>query len=116
MTATSSRERIETTVKHREPDRVPLIFCSREFSIHYAGLKFADIWSDGGKYVDAQIKVVKDFHLDAAWDLWVTPAVDEAMGGLMDLPEDDPPQFPYPFIKKKEDIWFPTNLVIILLI
>ena len=104
MTAMSSRERIETTLEHREPDRVPLIFCSREFSIHYAGLKFADIWPDGGKYVDAQVKVVGDFHLDAAWDIWCTPAVDEAMGGLMDLPEDDPPQFPYPFIKEKGDI------------
>jgi uroporphyrinogen decarboxylase len=93
-----------TALEHREPDRVPLLCPSREFSIHYAGLKFADIWSDGGKYVDAQLKVVKDFRLDAAWDILATPAVDEAMGGVMDLPEDDAPRFPQPFLVHKRDL------------
>ena len=102
--AMNSYSRIMTTLEHREPDRVPLLFPSREFSIHYAGLKFADIWSDSAKYVDAQVKVAEDFNLDAVWDILATPAVDEAMGGLMDLPEDDAPRFVDPFIVQTGDL------------
>ncbi len=100
----TSRQRMEEALAHREPDRVPIVVTSREFSIRYAGLKFIDIWADGKKYVEAQAQLVQDFHLDALWDIWCTPAVDEAMGANLELPEDDPPWVPRPFVKEKEDI------------
>lgn len=100
----TSRERIEETLAHREPDRVPIVLTSREFSIRHSELRFADIWPDWTRYVEAQTKLVRDFHLDAAWDLWCTPAVDEAMGAQMELPEDDPPWISRPFLKEKKDI------------
>lgn len=100
----TSRERMEETLAHREPDRVPIVVTSREFSIRYSQLTFADIWRDWTRYVDAQTTLVRDFHLDAAWDIWCTPAVDEAMGAHMELPEDDPPWIPRPFLKEKEDM------------
>jgi uroporphyrinogen decarboxylase len=100
----TSRERLMEAVAHREPDRVPIVLTSREMSIRYSKLRFGDIWSDGSKYVEAQATLVKDFNLDAAWDIWCTPAVDEAIGARLDLPEDDPPWVPTPFLEEKEDI------------
>ncbi|MEJ2364616.1 MAG: uroporphyrinogen decarboxylase family protein, partial [Deltaproteobacteria bacterium] len=100
----TSRERIQEAVSHREPDRVPLVIASREIAIRYSGHTFADIWADGNKYVEAQAKLIKDFNIDAAFDIWCTPAVDEALGGYMELPEDDAPWIPRPLVKDKSDI------------
>jgi uroporphyrinogen decarboxylase len=100
----TSRERILEAISHREPDRVPLVIASREIAIRYSGNTFADIWADGNKYVEAQAKLIKDFDIDAAFDIWCTPAVDEALGADMELPEDDAPWIPRPLLKDKSDL------------
>ena len=98
------RERVMEAISHREPDRVPIVLLSREVAIRYSGLKYADVWADGNKYVQAQDKLIRDFGFDAALDIWCTPVVDEAMGAHVELPEDDAPWVPRPFIKDKSDI------------
>jgi uroporphyrinogen decarboxylase len=98
------RERVFAAISHREADRVPIVIASREISIRYSGYTFADIWADGNKYVEAQAKLINDFSLDAAFDIWCTPAVDEALGAYMELPPDDAPWLPDPLIKDKSDI------------
>lgn len=103
-TQMTPRERFFEALAHREPDRVPIVIASREISMSYAGYTFADIWADGKKYVEAQAKLIKDFSIDAAFDIWCTPAVDEAMGAVMELPENDAPWIPHPLIKDKSDI------------
>lgn len=100
----SHRERVFEAIAHREADRVPIVIASREISIRYSGYKFSDIWADGKKYVEAQAKLISDFNLDAAFDIWCTPVVDEALGASLELPEDDAPWVPTPFIKDKSDI------------
>jgi uroporphyrinogen decarboxylase len=100
----SSRERVYTAMSHREADRVPLVIASREIAIRYSGLTFADVWADGNKYVEAQAKLIRDFNIDAAFDIWCTPVVDEAMGAFMDLPADDAPWISQPMLKDKADI------------
>ncbi len=100
----SSRERVVEAIAHREADRVPIVIASREISIRYSGYTFADIWADGNKYVDAQARLIKDFHIDAAFDIWCTPAVDEALGAHVELPEDDAPWISQPLLKDKGDI------------
>lgn len=100
----SPRERIDTALAHREPDRVPIVVTSREFAIRYSRFTFADIWADGTRYVDAQVRLVTDFQLDAVWDLWCTPAVDEALGAPMERPADDPPWMPTACVVEKEDL------------
>lgn len=37
------------------------------------------------------MKLREDFNLDAVWDIWCTPAVDEAAGAKMLIPHDDAP-------------------------
>jgi uroporphyrinogen decarboxylase len=100
----TSRERVSTAISHREPDRVPLVIASREIAIRHSGLTFADIWADGNKYVEAQAKLINDLKIDAAFDIWCTPVVDEAMGAEMELPTDDAPWIPRPLLKEKSDI------------
>lgn len=98
------RERVFAAISHQEADRVPIVIASREISIRYSGYTFADIWADGNKYVAAQAKLIEDFNLDAAFDIWCTPAVDEALGAYMELPADDAPWLPEPLIKDKSDL------------
>ncbi len=100
----TSRERVMEAIAHREPDRVPIVIASRESAIRYAGYTFADIWADGDRYVEAQSRLIEDFHLDAAFDIWCTPAVDEALGAHLELPPDDAPWIPRPLLKEKSDI------------
>ena len=100
----TSRERFFEAVAHREPDRVPIVLASREIAIKYSGYTFADIWADGNKYVEAQAKLIEDFSIDAAFDIWCTPAVDEALGARVEFPDDDAPWVPEPFLKEKSDI------------
>jgi uroporphyrinogen decarboxylase len=100
----NSRERVLEAVAHREADRVPMVIACREIAMRYSGYTFADIWADGNKYVEAQARFIKDFQIDAAFDISATPVVDEAMGAQLELPADDAPWIPRPLLKDKADI------------
>jgi len=100
----TSRERFFEAVAHREPDRVPVVLASREIAIRGAQYTFSDVYADGNKYVEAQARLIEKYHLDAAFDIWCTPAVDEALGAHVEYPEDDAPWVPKPLIKDKSDI------------
>ncbi|MEN6437060.1 MAG: uroporphyrinogen decarboxylase family protein [Syntrophobacter sp.] len=100
----TSRERVFEAISHREPDRVPIVPASREIAIKHSGYTFADIWADGNRYVEAQAKLIEDFNLDAAFDIWCTPAVDEMLGAHIEFPDNDAPWVPEPLLKNKADI------------
>ncbi len=100
----TSRERVFEAIAHREPDRVPIVLGSRELAIRYSGNTFGSIWADGRKYVEAQAMLIEQYHLDVAYDIWCTPAMDEALGAHLELPEDDAPWVPKPLLKDKKDI------------
>src|SRR5690606_27990158 len=100
----SPMERVMAVLRHEVPDRVPFILQSREFGLKYFGVKFETAYRDPDAYVQAQLKVIRDFNLDAAWDIWCTPAVDEALGAKMEIPEDDPPWIEEPCVRTHEDL------------
>lgn len=97
-------ERIMAVVQREIPDRVPFVIQSREFGMKYYGANFVKAYSDPDLYIQSQLKVIRDFNLDAAWDIWCTPAVDEALGATMDTPEDDPPWIEGPCIHEYEQL------------
>lgn len=97
-------ERTMAVLRREIPDRVPLVLESREFGLKYYGAKFEAAYGDPDLYVQSQLKVLRDFQLDAAWDIWCTPAVDEALGARMAIPEDDPPWIEQPCVHTPEDL------------
>lgn len=100
----TSMERL-LAVCHKEiPDRVPFLLTSREFGIKYHGMKFAQAYQDPEAYVQSQLRLLAEFGLDGVLDIWATPAVDEALGATMLIPDDDPPWIPDPFLNEMADI------------
>lgn len=97
-------ERVMAVCRHQEPDRVPFVLASRAFGLKYAGMRFVQAYQDPESYVRAQLKVAADFGLDSIWDIWCTPAVDEALGATMETPEDDPPWIAEPCLRVHDDL------------
>ena len=97
-------ERVMAVCHHEIPDRVPFVLCSREFGLKYSGVKHEQAYRDPDAYVSSQLKLLQDFQLDGVWDIWCTPAVDEALGATMDIPEDDPPWISKPCLHTYDDI------------
>lgn len=100
----TSMERVMAVCRHEKPDRVPFILASRAFGLKYAGAKYAQAYKDPDLYVHSQLKLVEDFHLDSVWDIWCTPAVDEALGATMEIPEDNPPWIAAPCLHSHGDL------------
>ncbi len=97
-------ERVMAVRNGEMPDRVPFLITSREFGIRYAGVKHAQAYEDPDLYVDSQLKLLEDFRTDGVWDIWCTPAVDEALGAVMEIPEDDPPWIAEPCVHERKDL------------
>jgi uroporphyrinogen decarboxylase len=104
MEKMTSMERVLSVIKGEETDKVPFILCSREFGMKYYGKDLSEAYKDPEVYIASQKKIIKDFNLDAAWDIWCTPAVDEAVGATMIIPQDDPPWIAEPILKTYEDM------------
>lgn len=100
----TSMERVMAVCRHEKPDRVPFILASRAFGLKYAGAKYEQAYQDPDLYVRSQLKLVEDFHLDSVWDIWCTPAVDEALGATMEIPEDNPPWIAAPCLHSHGDL------------
>lgn len=100
----TSLERVLAVCNHVTPDRVPFILCSRVFGLKQAGLLYEQCYQDPDLYVNSQLKLLKEYNLDAVWDIWCTPAVDDALGAPMVVPQDDPPWVPKACLNKPEDL------------
>lgn len=103
-TSMTSMERVSAVCRGQMPDRVPFLLTSREFGLKYAGLKHAQAYEEPELYVESQLRLLEDFHLDGVWDIWCTPAVDEALGAQMEIPEDDPPWITEPCVNAPQDL------------
>ncbi|MBP2134227.1 uroporphyrinogen-III decarboxylase [Methanomicrobium sp. W14] len=58
-------ERIETVIKGKEPDRVPVLVSTSVFHAHYAGYTSKDIIHNPELNVKAAVKTAKDFDFDS---------------------------------------------------
>ncbi|MBI2461529.1 MAG: uroporphyrinogen decarboxylase family protein [Candidatus Rokubacteria bacterium] len=104
LASMSPMDRIMAVCHHEIPDRVPFLLTSREFGLRYAGVKHSKAYEDPEIYIGAQLKLLKDFQLDGVWDIWCTPAVDEALGATMEIPDDDPPWITRPCVHGPADL------------
>jgi len=104
MKQMTSMERVMAVIKGEEVDKVPYILCSREFGMKYYGKDLSEAYKDSDIYIGSQMKLLGDFNLDAVWDIWCTPAVDEAAGATMIIPQDDPPWIAEPILSTYDDM------------
>jgi len=100
----TSMERVLAVCNNEIPDRVPFILCDRVFGLKQAGLLYEQAYQDPDLYVNSQLNLLKKYNLDAVWDIWCTPVVDDALGAPMQIPQDDPPWVPKGCVSKPEDI------------
>lgn len=104
MSEMTPMERVTAVLRHQMPDRMPFMLASREFGLKYFGVKHEVAYRDPDAYVESQLKLLRDFRLDAVWDIWCTPAVDEALGAKMEIPEDDPPWIELRCVESADDL------------
>jgi uroporphyrinogen decarboxylase len=100
----TSKERVLAAIELKEPDRVPLVPSTRMFGIRYLGYTYEDCYKDLRKYVESQIRLVKEFGHDAVWDWAGMHPIQRAMGQKMLEPEDDVPSPLEPIINDPEDL------------
>lgn len=98
----SPRERVLAAARGQEPDRVPVVPMIRESAIKEAGLTFAECYRHPERYVEAQMRCLRDTGVDAVWDLFGIPALEEAAGSELTLPEDEPPTITDPVLKERD--------------
>jgi uroporphyrinogen decarboxylase len=100
----TSMERILAVCNHQIPDRVPFIITSRVFGLKQAGAFYEQAYKDPDLYVKSQLALLETYRLDAVYDIWCTPAVDDALGASMEIPEDNPPWVPKGCVKNVSDV------------
>ncbi len=95
----TSRERVMTSLSHREPDRAPLVPFAMTFSAKFAGIPFKKYVSDAAALAEAEVKTARAFGWDAAIVSSDVGAYASAFGAEVHMPEDDVPRLLGPAIR-----------------
>jgi MtaA/CmuA family methyltransferase len=85
-------ERIRTSLKFKEPDRVPLVPFSMTFSAKFAGIPYSVFCKSGEAMAEAQIKAVREFGWDGVTTCSDVGRFAEPLGAKVEYPEDDVPR------------------------
>ncbi|MBV6340193.1 uroporphyrinogen decarboxylase family protein [Candidatus Magnetobacterium casense] len=97
-------QRVLTTLRHEEPDRVPVFLL---FTMHGAkelGMSVKEYFSKPENVAEGQVRVCRKFGNDCVYGFFYAPIEIEACGGEVIFRDDGPPNSGTPFIKKSEDI------------
>ena len=94
----SSYERVMTSVKHSEPDRVPFIPFAQTFTARFAGIPFSEYVSKAEKFVEGQIKAYNFFGWDALCFSSDVAMYAGALGAKIEFPYDDVPRIVKPVL------------------
>lgn len=105
----NSSDRVRLVLAHQEPDRVPILMISRDFSIYRAGLELGDCLSDPVKYIDAELRTLEEYGCDSVWDLHIAmPLLNELYGAKLIVPKGldgmDQPAHAEPILRELGDI------------
>jgi len=87
----SSFDRVIAAFERKEPDRVPVMPFVLEWCARQVGYKVSELMTSVQKHVYSQIYCVKKFGYDVVYDLQAVHAESEAMGSILEIPEDDMP-------------------------
>ncbi len=94
----TSRERVMTSVRYEEPDRVPFIPFAQTFCAKFAGIPFSEYVSKAEKFVEGQMKAYKAFGWDALCFSSDVGMYAEALGAKIAFPHNDIPRIIEPLL------------------
>lgn len=94
----TSFDRVMTSVKHKEPDRVPFIPFAQTFTAKFAEIPFSAYVSKAEKFVEGQLKALRAFGWDAVCFSSDVGMYAEACGAKIDFPYDDVPRIVKPVL------------------
>ncbi len=94
----TSYDRVMTSVKHKEPDRVPFMPFAQTFTAKFAEIPFSAYVSKAEKFVEGQIKAYKAFGWDALCFSSDVGIYAGALGAKVDFPYDDVPRVVKPIL------------------
>ncbi len=94
----TSYDRVMTSVKHNEPDRVPFMPFAQTFTAKFAGIPFSEYVSKAEKFVEAQLKAYNFFGWDALCFSSDVGMYAEALGAKIKFPYDDVPRIAKPVL------------------
>ncbi len=94
----SSYERVMTSVKHSEPDRVPFMPFAQTFTAKFAGIPFSVYVSKAEKFVEGQMTAYNALGWDALCFSSDVGMYAEALGATIEFPYDDVPRIVKPVL------------------
>lgn len=97
-TEMSSYDRVMISLKHKEPDRVPVVPFAQTFSAKFSGIPFSEYVSKAGAFLKGQIIPYKAFGWDALCFSSDVGIYAEALGAKIEFPHDDVPRIVEPVL------------------
>jgi len=94
----TSYDRVMISLKHKEPDRVPVMPFAQTFSAKFAGIPFSAYVSKAEKMAEGQLKVYNAFGWDALCFSSDVGIYAEALGAKIEFPHDDIPRIVKPVL------------------
>jgi uroporphyrinogen decarboxylase len=94
----TSYDRVMTSVKHKEPDRVPFMPFAQTFTAKFAEIPFSAYVSKAEKFVEGQMKAYKAFGWDALCFSSDVGMYAGALGAKIEFPYDDVPRIVKPIL------------------
>jgi uroporphyrinogen decarboxylase len=104
VTATTSLQRVLTTLGHQEPDRVPLFLLLTMHGARELGVSIREYFSRAEHVVEGQLRLREKFGHDCLYGFFYAPAEVEAFGAEVIYADDGPPNSGRPFIRGPADI------------
>ena len=94
----TSYDRVMTSVKHLEPDRVPFMPFAQTFTAKFAGIPFSVYVSKAEKFVEGQMTAYNALGWDALCFSSDVGMYAEALGAKVEFPYDDVPRIVKPVL------------------
>ncbi|MFX1588750.1 MAG: uroporphyrinogen decarboxylase family protein [Promethearchaeota archaeon] len=94
----TSYNRVFTSAKFKEPDRVPFMPFAQTFTAKFAGIPFSAYVSKAEKFVEGQMKALNAFGWDAVCFSSDVGMYAESLGAKIDYPYDDVPRIVKPVL------------------
>ncbi len=103
-TAMTSMQRVLTTLKHREPDRVPLFLLPTMHGAKELGLSIRDYFDRAEHVAQGQICLRSKYRHDCLYTFFYAPLEVEAWGGEVLYADNGPPNTGTPVIRHQDMI------------
>ncbi|NLJ41824.1 MAG: methylcobamide--CoM methyltransferase MtbA [Clostridiales bacterium] len=100
INATTSMDRVLTTLNHREPDKVPLFLPLSVYGAKELGMDIKKYFSDPKNVIEAQIRMTKKYNNDCYYGFFYAAIEFSAWGGEIIFPKDSPPTAGEPVLKR----------------